>query len=145
MADKREQQIAPQAEDEMLHEDIAKVLEGIPTEKRQSIERLFVSQFAMVSGRTSPEFEISKKVTSEHIGKMLDTQQQAMEFSYKDEKNKRLFYVILIVIVCAVVLGIVLILKDQPETMEKVLIGLGGVITGAVGGYGYRASKEKDQ
>ena len=145
MADKRKMpQGANSASEDLLPEDISQVLEGLPNEKRATIERTIVSQFAMISSRSSPELEISKKITSDHITKLLETQSKGMDYSFKDEKNKRWFYLGLIALVSAVVIALVVILKNNPEVMEKVLIGLGSAIAGAAGGYGIKAARDKD-
>ena len=145
MADrKKPPQEGNQITENVLPDDISQALEGLPVDKRETIEKTLVTQFAMITSRSSPEFEISRKITSDHITKLLDTQSKSMEYTYKDEQHKRWFYVALIALVSAVVVVLVLILKDKPDVLEKVLIGLGGVIAGAAGGYGLKASQDKN-
>ena len=141
--------MADEEKNELIKEDespipaeVAQVLDTLPVEQRTTIVRFF-SQ-AVLFNRSSPEAEIAKKISSEHITQLLDQDKQAMEYEYKDSQSRRKYQIISISVVCVVVIALVLILKDSPDTLEKVLIGLGGVIAGAAGGYGIGKTKDKD-
>ena len=123
--------------------EIAEVLESLPKEKRELLEPMIFSYTSMIS-RVSPEIEIAKKITDQHITKILEARDKSLELEYTDNKNKRRYSFAASVLACVVVLIIILLLKDNPDVMEKVIIGLGGVITGALGGYGYKSSKDND-
>lgn len=130
---------------EILPNEISHVLEGLPEEKKTLIEQTMVAQFAMITNRTSPELEVTKKITSEHITKILENESIGMEYSFKDVRGKRTFYLIVILIVSALLTALSIILKDNPEVLEKVLIGLGGAIAGAFGGYGVKAHQDREK
>ena len=126
-----------------LPEEISQVLEGVPPAQREVIERFMISQVSMIS-RISPEIEVSKKITAEHITTMLNTQDKAMERTFRDNTQKRWYSIALVVLSCAVLIALVVLLKDIPETMEKIItIVLSGLLGGA-GGYGLGVNKRRD-
>lgn len=126
-----------------IPEEISEVLEGVPEEKRRMIEALFVSQTSFIS-RFSPEMETSKKITSEHITKLLDTDAKAMEYSYKDKTQARWFYILISFLICVVLIALVVLLKDNPTTMEKIITIVISTLVGGAGGYGLGVKNRKD-
>lgn len=95
-----------------------------------------ISQFSMIS-RISPEAEVSKKVTSEHITTMLNTQDKAMEHTFQDNKEKRWFSMGLAVLACVMLIVVILLLKDNPDMMEKIITIVLSALLGGAGGYGF--------
>lgn len=116
-------------------EVLSEVLQGLPKEKREIIERTFVSQIAMIN-RTSPEGEIAKKISEGHIDKLLDNRAKAMEYTHKDEVQKKVFFSVMVVLVLITVFGVILLLKDNPDTMERILTVIVTAIISGLGGYG---------
>ena len=130
-------------QDEKNHtaqEALGDVLEGLPQEKREIIEKTIISQFAMVS-RTSPEGEIAKKITPQHIDKLLDNQGKAMDYAHKDEVHKKILVGVVLFFVIVVVFGVILLLKDSPEIMERILTVVVTAIISGLGGYGVGKSR----
>ena len=75
---------------------------------------------------------------------MLDTDAKAMEHSFKDKAQLRIFYGVMAVLVAIVLLLLVQLLKDNPEAMEKILtIVLTALVSGS-GGYGLGKSRKND-
>lgn len=142
MADEKKEDLI-QEDESPIPAEVAQVLDTLPVEQRTTIVRFF-SQAVLLS-RSSPETEIAKKINSDHITQLLNQDQQAMEYEFKDSQSRRKYQLISTGIVCVIVLALVVILKDSPDTLEKVLIGLGGVIAGAAGGYGVGITKDKDK
>lgn len=132
MTGKRE---LPEGKPSQTDEIFGEVLEGLPREKREIIEKTIVSQFAMVS-RTSPEGEIAKKITEEHIDKLLDNQGKAMDYAHKDEVHKKIFLGFVGLVMLGAVFGVILLLKDKPEIMERILTVIVTAVVSGLGGYG---------
>ena len=144
MGDKRRQSsMQPQQADNSHSGEFEQVLEALPQEQRDKIEQIMISQFAMVS-RSSPEAEIAKQVTGEHISKMLENQSKAMDLTYKDERQKKILFAIVIILLLVAVFGVIFLLKEIPETMERVLTVIITAIISGLGGYGIGKSKVKD-
>lgn len=143
---KQEQNKNRKSEEEhaTLPEEIAQVLEKVPKEEdRNTIRQMLISQFSMIS-RVSPEYDVAKKVTPEHITKMLDTQDRAMEKTFKDKSQRRIFTFCVALLSSAVLIALVVLLKDKPELMEKIVtIAFSGLL-GAAGGYGIGVNKNRD-
>lgn len=124
-------------------DNIDEILDALPQEQRRIIERTMVSSVAMIT-KSSPESEIANKITSEHITKMLENQEKAMDYSFKDEKYKNIFYGVIIFILLASTLCIILLLKDLPDTMERVLTVLITAVISGLGGYGIGKGNKED-
>ena len=60
-------------QDDDLPSEMTEVLNGLPETQRREVTRMMSAGFSMIS-RTSPEGEIAKKITAEHITSMLETQ-----------------------------------------------------------------------
>jgi hypothetical protein len=133
------------ASDMALHlpEEVTEILRDVKPETRKEIERIMVSQFSMIS-RISPDVEVSKKITSDHITTMLNTRDKAMEHTFQDNKGKRWFSIALVFLACVVLVAIILLLKDTPDTMEKIITIVLSALLGGAGGYGIGFSKGKD-
>lgn len=93
---------------------------------------------------SSPEMELMKKMTSENIESFLENQKEAMKYSFKEGRDKKLFLGIAILLFMIFILILVVMLKDTPDILEKVLYTLGGLIFGAFGGYGFGRSKKEE-
>lgn len=121
----------------LLSEDPAEfvdVLQSAPPEEQVKILRQV--SMGIVSSRTSPEAELFKKITPEHISKSLDTEEKTMVNSYKERRETKIFVGVLVIIVLAVFLVIIAMLRTNPDIMEKVLYTFGGLAAGLLGGYG---------
>lgn len=123
--------------------EVQEMISGLPGEDQEQMTRMMTACFAMVS-KSSPEAELAKKIEPEHISAMLAAQEKGMEYNYKEEKNKKIFFVVVLLIVVVAVIGIICLLKENPETMEKILIGLISGALGAAGGYGVGTKKRND-
>ena len=130
-------------QDNVLPEEFAEVLQKVDPQTRGQIERIMVSQFSMVS-RLSPETEVMKKVTPEHITAMISTQDEAMKRTFKENSEKRWFSIGLAAMLCGMFVFVILALKDTPDVMEKIIYAVGGVIVGGFGGYGIGRTKNND-
>lgn len=129
-------------EDETLPEEITSLLDGVAPEKRREIIRII----SMAQIRSySPEAEVSKKITQEHITSMIELQKKAMDHDYADRKETRRYTFVYSLLACAVLVFVIVFLKDKPDIMEKILYTVGGFLAGGFGGYGlckYKTSKE---
>lgn len=130
------------AEDTSVSEEVVldEVLENVPPKHRKMIEKFMISSFQM-QAEVSPEHEVMKKITPDHISEYLSASKEGMEKDFKDRNNQRIFIGVMSILIMAFVLGIVLILKNTPDVMEKVLYAGGGLLAGAFGGYGYGKNK----
>lgn len=125
-------------------QEIIDSLEGVPENERKVIEKLMVSSVQM-SGRFSPQNAISKKITEEHITQYLDGAREEMQNSYAEKKHNKIFAFLVLLMTMVFFVVIILILKDKPEIMEKVLYTLGGLVAGAFGGYGFGKRRIDDE
>lgn len=122
---------------------LSEVLDGVPEEERKVIEKRMVSMFQM-GGSFSPESAISKKITEEHITQYLDGAREDMRNSYSEKKQGKIFLFLSLLLSMVFFIAVIVILKDQPDIMEKIIYTLGGLIAGAFGGYGFGKKKSGD-
>lgn len=123
--------------------ELEDVLESVPPEHRKTIEQMMISSVQMRSIATAPENVVMKKITEEHISKYLDGAEIEMKSSYKEKLHRKIFNLLSMFFAMIFLIVIIVLLKETPEIMEKVIFAVGGVIAGAFGGYGYGLEKNK--
>ena len=84
------------------------------------------------------------KLTPENISEITKLQSKEMDLDFKESRDSKLLYVIVMAFVLIVVFGIIFLLKSQPDVMKEILIPIITMILGSVGGYGYGRSKRDD-
>lgn len=127
-------------------ENIQEILsrKDIPDElKVDSIMRVLSVQ--MQGGVVSSENMIAKKIDGEHITQFLEGSKSNMENSYREKKHRKILIFAVLLLTMVFVVIVILLLRDKPDTMEKVIYSLGGLAAGALGGYGFGKSKRDDQ
>lgn len=134
------------SQDTPIPEDMRKALEGIPEEQRKRITSMMISQYSLFE-RISPDASLVKKITEDHITKMLETQERAMEHSFQEDHEKRWFLLGSVIVAVGTLITLVVLLKNSPDLMERVITLAFGGILGAAGGYGigFRNGKKDDQ
>ncbi len=128
---------------EDIGEEMDSILEGIPKESRHEVRKL-VGMSMQMGGVISPQMELMKKMTPEHVSEFLDTQKKEMENHYKENRENKIFLFAILLITLVFIVLLIQMLKDKPDIMEKVLFTLGGLITGLFGGYGIGKAKNDD-
>lgn len=111
----------------MEEAELEDILESVPPEHRKVIERMMISSSIQMRSISSPETAVMKKLTPDHISKYLDGAELEM-------KNRAMVFFILLVI----------LLKDIPDVMEKIIYIVGGVVIGAFGGYGFGKNRNDE-
>lgn len=123
--------------DETLDEtELEEVLDSVPPEHRKMIEKMMISSVQMRSV-SSPEAEVMKKLTPEHISRYLEGAEQEMKNSYAEKFHKKVFTFLSMIIAMVFIIVIIILLKETPDIMEKIIYTAGGVVIGAFGGYGF--------
>lgn len=148
MADK-ERELTKKAADEVattdgdveFPEEVSQIMESMPETERHVMTKFFYRATSMV--RVSPEMEVSKKLSPEHITKMLENESTAMRYQHEDEQQSRRHHLIYVIIAVILIMFLVLTLKDNPDVLEKILYAAGGMVAGAAGGYGYAQSRKE--
>lgn len=123
--------------------EINEILESVPEEQKGTILKMMISSVQMKS-MSSSENTISKKITEEHITQFLDVSKADMENSYAEKKQKKIFVFASLFLVMVFFVIIIILLKDIPDVMEKIIYSVVGLVAGAIGGYGYGKIKKDD-
>lgn len=122
-------------EETELPKVIEEAIDSIPDKEQASVVRRVMSmQFGMISN--TPESSISKQIRPEHITQYIETSKEAMEKEYKEKHESKMFQGFLFTVTCAVFIAVIILLKNQPEYMEKIIYALLGFGAGICGGYG---------
>lgn len=137
------QNIKEQETEEFLPDELSEALEEMSPEVRKHVEKFMISSVQM-GGIFRPENTVSKKITENHISEFLDGSKQQMMEQYKEEHENKIFKGIVLTLILVFIIAIIVLLRNTPEVMEKVLYTLGGLLSGALGGYGYGKSKRDD-
>jgi len=123
--------------DESIQE-INEILEQLPEDKMEIFQRSLTMTAFM---QNDPETAISKKITEEHITKYLNDSGDNMRLSYKDRNHSRIFNIVIILFVLLFISFIIIVFRNKPEIVEKIIYAAGGFFAGGIGGFGYAKSK----
>lgn len=126
-----------------MPEMFSEILEGVPPEQRKHVSQMMVSAVQMGS-IGNPSSVISKKLTEEHISEYLAGSREEMQKSYQEKRDRKIFSFLIALLGVAFILVLIVLLKDKPEILEKIVYTVGGIIAGAFGGYGYGKTREDD-
>ena len=124
--------------------EIEEALESVPPEHRKVIERMIISSSVQMRSIVSPETAVMKKITTEHISQYLNGAEQEMKNSYAEKFHKKVFTFLSMIVAMIFFVIIIILLKEIPDVMEKVIYAVGGVIAGAFGGYGLGKNQRDD-
>lgn len=123
-----------------IPKEIEEILDDIPQEARHEVKKM-IGMSMQMGGVFSPQLELMKKMTSEHVSEFLEGQREASNNEFKESRDNKFFMAFVITIVLVFIIVLVFLLKNNPEVMEKVLYTLGGLLAGLFGGYGYGKTK----
>lgn len=123
-----------------IPEGVQEILDDLPADKRKVVKRTAIQMMGVMQ-RENP---LLKKITEKHIDQFLEGSKIQMQEEYKEQHEKKIFLVIVLLIALVFIVALVVLLKDNPDILEKVLYTLGGVITGAFGGYGIGKNARDD-
>lgn len=144
MAEDEVKKIDDQKEDNGEIEDspreLDEILEDVPKEVRHEVKRM-VAMSMQMGGVISPQLELMKKMTTENVTEFLQGQREATNNEFRESRDNKIFLSFALVVILIFVIVLVILLKGNPDMLEKVLYTLGGLVAGLFGGYGYGKSK----
>lgn len=122
-------------------DDISGLLE-LPREERRMIRSVMAS--VQMIQRTGTDTAVASKITEEHITQYLNGARENMQLEHRDKHQLRITTLIAMALIGLFLVVVILLLKDNPDVMEKIIYAVGGVLIGAVGGFGIGRYKQKD-
>jgi|GEM_PF-1874663 len=145
----KESDYTPEMDEQTDRKISTELPEAIKKLAEKKPEKLFEFMAMEMSGMGNP---LQHKMNSEHISQILqlavqhdENQFAIVKQSQENEKHEKISnrrYLFTGFIIIAVIVLIVLFLfKEQPQTLVPVLTGLGGLISGFLGGFGLGKSK----
>ncbi len=141
----KETQVLDNVDKDNLEEaELEDVLESVPPEHRKVIERMMISSSIQMRSISSPETAVMKKLTQDHISKYLDGAELEMKNSYAEKFHRKVFTFLTMIVAMAFFIFLVILLKDNPDVMEKIIYIVGGVVIGAFGGYGFGKNRNDE-
>lgn len=126
-----------------LEDDLDTLLSNIQGEDRHTVRKM-IGMSMQMGGVISPQLELMKKMTPDHISEFLQGQREATKFQFKENRENKIFFGIILIIALVFVVIVILLLKDTPEIMEKILYTAGGFVLGVLGGYGFGKTRNND-
>lgn len=83
---------APVGDDVESAESIEALIEQLPEDKREQVQKLVIQEsFGMMGiGRLAPENELAKKINETHITNYLDGAREQMQNDYKEKHEKKI-------------------------------------------------------
>lgn len=124
--------------------ELAEFLESVPPEHRKVIEQMMISSSIQMRSISSPETAVMKKLTPDHISKYLDGAALEMKNSYVEKFHRKVFTFLTMIVSMVFFILLVILLKDNPDIMEKIIYIVGGVVIGAFGGYGFGKNRNDE-
>lgn len=120
----------------------AEILEKIPKEAQGKL----ISSFElMMEGSASPISPLMKKIQPEHITSFLEGQKEGQMKEYQDRRDNKVFIVVLVALGIAAFITIIVLLRNNAETMEKIIYAVGGLLAGAFGGFGLGKNRSSNE
>ena len=126
-----------------LPKEFSEILEDMPKEARHEVRKM-VGMSMQMGGIISPQLELMKKMTSENVTEFLQGQRESANNQFKESRDHKILLAFTLVISFLFITVLVILLKENPDILEKVLYTLGGLVTGLLGGYGYGKSKREE-
>lgn len=123
-------------------ENVEAIIDNLPP-SQQNMVRMSMTMAKFMEA--SPENSISDKINEGHISKYLESAEKNMENTFKDKNRHRIFLFGVFALSLFAVIIISNIFKENPDMVEKILYGAGGLVAGALGGFGYGRSKKDDE
>jgi hypothetical protein len=118
------------------------VLDSLP-----ELDKAAVQYFLLMQGQNK---SLVERMNPEHVTLALENEKQAelhnyqkAELEHKDNNSNRIFLLALALAIVGLIVTILVLFRDRPEMVEKILYAAGGLLAGAVGGYGYGKSKRE--
>lgn len=142
--DKEAQFLDNVGKDSLEEAELEDVLESVPPKHRKVIERMMISSSIQMRSISSPETEVMKKLTPDHISKYLDGAELEMKNSYAEKLHRKIFTFSTMIVAMIFFIFLIILLKDNPDIMEKVIYTVGGVVVGAFGGYGFGKNRNDE-
>lgn len=142
--DKRTQFLDNADKDNLEEAELEDVLESVPPEHRKVIERMMISSSIQMRSISSPETAVMKKLTPDHISKYLAGAELEMKNSYAEKFHRKVFTFLTMIVAMIFFIILVILLKDIPDVMEKIIYIVGGVVIGAFGGYGFGKNRNDE-
>ena len=138
---KEDKQIKENRETEDIPKEFHEILDEVPEEARHEVKKM-IGMSMQMGGVISPQLELMKKMTPEHVTKFLEGQQEASNNQFKEKRDNKIFMGTILFVVLVFVVVLVILLKNSPDILEKVLYSLGGLVAGLLGGYGYGKTQQ---
>lgn len=114
------------------------VPEGKPlTPKAPSNSELYQYLFQMEEMTHDPRYEFTERLTEAHIDKLLDIERDGEQLEYKDRNWQRGFFMISFLILVGFLITVLVLFRDKPNVLAPIISGVGGLISGFIGGIGY--------
>ncbi len=132
-------EIKPDINEEKLEE----ILEEIPEKHRKTIERTMIASSVMMGGFSS-ENAIMKKLSEDHITEYLKGSREEMQNTFAEKKQNKIFVFFTLLLSLTFFCIIIVLLKENPDVMEKIIYAIIGLVAGAFGGYGVGRNKNED-
>lgn len=129
-------------EGEKMPSELGEILNSIPEKDRSTIKMLVQSTEMM--GQLRGESSISKKITGEHISSYLLASNENMKLGYKERRENKIFTFLLVLIALVFFVVLIILLKDNPSLLEKIVYAVVGLVAGAFGGYGFGRHKKRE-
>ena len=102
---------------------------------------MIIASSVQMRGMISPEATVMNKITGEHITEYLQGARQEMENTFDERKQNRIFTFLTLIFAMIFFIIIILLLKDKPDFMEKIIYSFVSLVAGAIGGYGFGKSR----
>lgn len=130
---------------EVLSEGIEKIVSEEPQAFRQVMMAMGMGPMASPIQQKMTEEHISKmlELTSQHDERQHELQKDSLQKEFDQDKSNRSFIFAGFIVVVAVTIFVLVSFKNQPSVLVPILTGLGGIVTGFLGGFGIGKSQGK--
>lgn len=118
------------------NEDFEELINSVPDDIKEDIMESITAIRSTQHMSIPPEAIVMSKINEDHITEFLAASKENMIHSYAEKKQNKIFTGFLILVAMIFIIIIILLLRNQPEVMEKIIYIFLGFLGGAAGGYG---------
>ena len=127
-----------------LDEKLDEMINGMPEEAKEELIEGITAIQRTQSMSIPAEAIVMSKITEEHISDYLAASKENMQRTHDGKRDDKIFAGFLSVIALVFIIVVIVLLRDKPEIMEKIIYIVLGFLGGAAGGYGLGKRKESN-
>lgn len=120
------------------------IMKQLPKELQDKVRESLTMSMTMMEGSIPRPFPLADKITSEHVGKIIDHVENESIRDSKQRGSDRWFILVGFLVVVAFFAGMSYLFRNSTELMMNMIIALVSLVGGFGAGYGFAGFRHKE-